>query len=160
MNLQENIYRIHQMMGLINEDTQNKGINRMIDKMGLSGTIEFMGGYDSILDNIVTKDDKINYIRETVKDISDELGSYGGVGFSVHEVGLDPIEFSKTDEEEQLIEYLAPYELEVDTYGGYKFGKHLSKIALRYEDLEDEMFDKVFRYLIEIKQHVNIIRLE
>lgn len=159
MNLQENIYRIHQMMGVINEDTQNKGINRMIDKMGLSGTIEFMGGYDSILDNIVTKDDKINYIRETVSDISDDFGG-GGVGFSVHEVGLDPIEFSKTDEEEQLIEYLAPYEVEVDTYGGYKFGTHLFKIALRYEDLEDEMFDKVFRYLIEIKQHVNIIRLE
>jgi len=157
MNLQENIYRIHQMMGVINEDTQHKGINRMIDKMGLSGTIEFMGGYDSILDNIVTKDDKISYIRETVSDIADDFG--GGVGFSVHEIGLDPVEFSRTDEEEQLIEYFTPYKVEVDSYGGYKYDSHLFNFALRYEDLEDEMFDEVFRFIIECKQHVDIIRL-
>ena len=31
---------------------------------------------------------------------------------------------------------------------------------LKYEDLEDEMFDEVFRFIIECKQHVDIIRLE
>jgi hypothetical protein len=126
--------------------------------MGLSGTIDFLGGYDPILDDIVTKDDKIKYIREIVSDIADDFG--GGVGFSIHEVGLDPIEFYKTDKEEQLIEFFTPYKVVVDSYGGYKYDSHLFNFTLRYEDLEDEMFDKVFRYLIEIKQHVNIIRLE
>ena len=158
MNLHENIHRIHQMMGVINEDTRKNAVNRMIDTMGLSGTIDFLGGYDPILDDIVTKDDKIKYIREIVSDIADDFG--GGVGFSIHEVGLDPIEFYKTDKEEQLIEFFTPYKVVVDSYGGYKYDSHLFNFTLRYEDLEDEMFDKVFRYLIEIKQHVNIIRLE
>ena len=158
MNLHENIHRIHQMMGVINEDTRKNAVKRMIDTMGLSGTIDFLGGYDPILDDIVTKDDKIKYIREIVSDIADDFG--GGVGFSIHEVGLDPIEFYKTDKEEQLIEFFTPYKVVVDSYGGYKYDSHLFNFTLRYEDLEDEMFDKVFRYLIEIKQHVNIIRLE
>ena len=158
MNLQENIHRIKQMMGVINEDTRKNAVKRMIDTMGLSGTIDFLGGYDPILDDIVTKDDKIKYIREIVSDIADDFG--GGVGFSIHEVGLDPIEFYKTDKEEQLIEFFTPYKVVVDSYGGYKYDSHLFNFTLRYEDLEDEMFDKVFRYLIEIKQHVNIIRLE
>ena len=111
MNLHENIHRIHQMMGVINEDTRKNAVNRMIDTMGLSGTIDFLGGYDPILDDIVTKDDKISYIRETVEDIADDFGG-GGVGFSVHEIGLDPIEFSRTDKEEQLIEYYTPYVVE------------------------------------------------
>jgi hypothetical protein len=107
MNIIENIHRIHQMMGVINEDTRKNAVNRMIDTMGLSGTIDFLGDYNPILDDIVTKDDKISYIRETVEDIADDFG--GGVGFSVHEIGLDPVEFSRTDEEEQLIEYLSHF---------------------------------------------------
>jgi hypothetical protein len=49
--------------------------------------------------------------------------------------------------------------VEVDSYGGYKYDSHLFNFALRYEDLEDEMFDKVFRFIIECKQHVDIIGL-
>ena len=158
MNIIENIHRSHQMMGVINEDTRKNAVNRMIDTMGLSGTIDFLGGYDPILDDIVTKDDKISYIRGTVEDIADDFG--GGIGFSVHEIGLDPVEFSRTDEEEQLIEYLTPYVVEIDTYGGYKYDSHLFNFPLKYEDLEDEMFDEVFRFIIECKQHVDIIRLE
>lgn len=155
MNLHENIHRIQSMMGVINEDTQKKTLARMLDKMGLSGTIDFMGEYDPILDDIVTKDEKIDYIRETVSYIADEFG--GAIGFSIHEVSqnqyyFEPITFYSSDEEEQLIEYYTPYKVEIDSYGGYKYETHTFTFSVKYEDLEEDIFDKVFNQITEIRQ--------
>lgn len=155
MNLHENIHRIHQMMGVINEDTRKNAVKRMIDTMGLTGTIDFMGDYDPILDDIVTKDDKISYIRESVDYISGELG--GGLGFSIHEVSqnhyyFNPITFYSSDEEEQLIEYYTPYKVDIDSYGGYKYETHTFTFSVKYEDLEEDIFDKVFSQITEIRQ--------
>lgn len=141
-------------MGVINEDTRKNAVKRMIDTMGLSGTIDFMGGYDPILYDIVSKDDKISYIRETVGYIADEFA--GANGFSIHEVGAEPIVFYWSEEEEQLIEYYTPYKAEIDSYGGYKYETHTFSFSVKYEDLEDDMFDEVFRQIIEIKQSLNI----
>jgi hypothetical protein len=44
MNLQENIDRIHQMMGIINE---NK-VADIIQEMGLYNAIRYFGGYDNL----------------------------------------------------------------------------------------------------------------
>lgn len=138
------------MMGVINEDTRKNAVKRMIDTMGLSGTIDFMGEYDPILDDIVSKDEKIDYIRQTVGDIADEFG--GANGFSIHEVGAEPITFYSSDEEEQLIEYYTPYKVDIDSYGGYKYETHTFTFSVKYEDLEDDMFDEVFRQITEIRQ--------
>ena len=153
MNIIENIHRIQSMMGVINEDTRKNAVKRMLDKMGLSGTIDFMGEYDPILDDIVTKDEKIDYIRQTVGYIADEFG--GANGFSVHEVGAEPITFYSSDEEEQLIEYYTPYKVEVDSYGGYKYETHTFTFSVKYEDLEEDIFDKVFNQITEIRQSLN-----
>lgn len=142
------------MMGVINEDTRKNAVKRMLDTMGLSGTIDFMGEYDPILDDIVSKDEKIDYIRQTVGDIVDEFGNVNG--FTIHEVGAEPITFYSSDEEEQLIEYYTPYKVEIDSYGGYKYETHTFSFSVKYEDLEDDMFDEVFRQIIEIKQSLNI----
>jgi hypothetical protein len=150
MNIIENIHRIQSMMGVINEDTRKNAVNRMIDTMGLSGTIDFLGDYDPILDDIVTKDDKISYIRETVGDIADEFA--GANGFSIHEVGAEPIVFYWSEEEEQIIEYYTPYKVDIDSYGGHEYQTHTFTFSVRYEDLKDDIFDEVFRQIIEIRQ--------
>ena len=60
MNLQENIQRIKQMM--IKED-EVPLIKRMIDDIGLYKTIKVMGGFDYSMEEYVSKEDKITFIK-------------------------------------------------------------------------------------------------
>ena len=47
MNLNENIHRIHQMMGIISEDKKVDFAKKMIDTLGIGGAIQYYGSYDN-----------------------------------------------------------------------------------------------------------------
>lgn len=71
MNLQENIHRIQSMMGVITEDDNTAKIDKMMNDIGLSNTIKFLGGYDSfkkLYGGDISNEDKINFINQSVKD--------------------------------------------------------------------------------------------
>lgn len=146
MNLQENIDRIHQMMGVITEDRKSV-IIKFIKDMGLYDAIEYFGSYD-ILKDYVTKEDKISYIQHKVGEIADE---FGGSGFSIHEVGGLPIFYNESDDTISQIEYFNPTFVTIDTYGGYKNETYQGGFTVNYERLPDDVFYEVFDFMINLK---------
>ena len=146
MNLQENINRIHQMMGVISEDKKSTIINSIKD-MGLSDAIMYFGGYDRIKD-YVTEEDKISYIQYKVGEIADERGD---LGVSVHETGELPIFYNESDDTISQIEYFYPTFVTIETYGGYKNETYQGKFTVKYENLPDDVFDEVFDFILNLE---------
>ena len=141
MNLQENINRIQSLL----TENREEMIKNMISKHGLYYAIKLTGGYDRIKD-YVTKEDKISYIQYKVGEIADELGSSG---FSVHEIGREPILYHDSDETISQIEYFKPGFVSVDVYGGYKKETEMGGFTMNYERLPDDVFDEVFDFMVD-----------
>jgi hypothetical protein len=79
MNLNENINRIKQVMGII---TENKPVDKLIDKMGVKGAIQFAGGIKSF-NSIGGIDYLFDKVDELLKDytnliIVDDMEDKGG----------------------------------------------------------------------------------
>lgn len=79
MNLNENINRIKQVMGII---TENKPVDKLIDKMGIKGAIQFAGGMKSF-NSIGGMDYLFDKVDELLKDytnliIVDDMEDEGG----------------------------------------------------------------------------------
>jgi hypothetical protein len=128
MNLNENIYRIHQMMGIITENKKVEVLRNMIDKIGLYQAGKMVGGYDE-LKNLVNREDKINFINDFVKKVN---GLYAVEGqLSVHDFDLNSIPFESDDE----------------SYTGYieYFGDGWA-VVLWYDDSEDVVGDTTVDY--------------
>lgn len=141
MNLQENINRIQ---SLITED-KNTVIKNMIDKHGLFHTIRLMGKHVPIL-NTIGFEDKIQFIRETIKYITKK---YNTSGISVYELGLSPVRFGTPDPyglEFQYIEYFNVDFVRVDVYDS---DSHKGNFREKYENLDDETLDNVFIFMID-----------
>ena len=85
MNLNENILRIQEMMGIITEDS-NKVIISMIDEMGINTTIDFLGSLDKFeslggIDYLFNEPDELlkDYTNLIIlEDYEDEGGGDGG----------------------------------------------------------------------------------
>jgi hypothetical protein len=79
MNLNENINRIKQVMGII---TENKPVDKLIEKMGVKGAIQFAGGMKSF-NSIGGMDYLFDKVDELLKDytnliIVDDMEDEGG----------------------------------------------------------------------------------
>ena len=55
-------------MGVINEDNRGKSFRNMIDKHGLYYAIKLMGGFDYSMEDYISKEDKITFIKEKVNE--------------------------------------------------------------------------------------------
>ena len=139
MNLQENIHRIHEIMGgVITEDRMNKVIKNMIDDMGVENTFKMVGDYD-LVEKYFTDEDKINYIKDQFHKIND------GNFFTLNQISQSPIRITKEDEEElHQIEGLHKDNVTVVKYVPTGVMKYYPK----YEELSSETIDKLFRMLL------------
>jgi len=154
MNLQENINRIHQMMGVINEDDNTTKIQKMIDKMGLYYTIKLFGGYD-IIKNMygdsfnLTKEGKIDFIKDSVQHLAKP---YNTIGISIYELGLSPVPYDSPDEDflQLQIEYFAPDYVTIDVY---ESGYHKSSFTEKYGNLNNHTLDDVFLFMVDTLNH-------
>ena len=153
MNLQENIERIHEIMGgVIYENKKDMIINKTINELGLFNTFKFFGGYDDFLklnpDYIISKEDKIRFIKDTV--------SYLMEAMDVEYVNLEaydeePILVSESDGFIRQIEVLemggagtSLYEKSTDAW--------IQDDTIPYEKIGDEPLNDVFLFLLEIME--------
>lgn len=158
MELQENINRIHQMMG-INEDKKSDFTKKMIDNLGLIDAIRYYGGLDEFKKhfdfNSITIEDKIEFFKKCVDEqpnkviyfdnsLDDHLNSffYG-----------KPITVSKSNEHRMDVQSLFPDKV---FFHLYKFkkpkGNGISGVeynTLKYENVPDEFIDTIFIKMLE-----------
>ena len=151
MNLQENIHRVQQMMGIVNEGNSPK-ITNMINELGLFNTFKFFGGYDDFLklypDYIINKEDKINFIKDTVSYLMDIMDDEQ---VSLYERDEQPILVSENGNFIRQIEVLEKegagtslYEKPTDAW--------VQDDTIPYEKLGDEPLNDVFLFLLEIME--------
>jgi hypothetical protein len=140
MNLIENIERINT---LISEDKKGETIRNLIDKMGISDAIKLVGNY-YLIEPYLKEIDKVNYIKEKVSQISDELG---GNGFGLVEVDSAPIFYSEDEDELRQIEYLGRKQLYVDVYSS-DTNSNLGDFKVSYESLPGQILDELVEVFI------------
>jgi len=144
MNLQENIHRIHQMMGVITEDRMDKFIKNMIDSVGLETTFKMVGDYD-LIDSYLTDEDKINYIKEEFVKVND--GNY----ISMEQIWQQPIRF-KIDDENRIHQIEGLHKDVVSVVKHKEHGAATTSYYPKYEELSSETIDKLFRMMLS--QHI------
>ena len=140
MNLIENLERINT---LINESKKGETIRHLIDKMGVADAIKMAGNY-YMIEPYLKEIDKVNYIKEKVSQISDELG---GNGFGLVEVDSAPILYSEDEDELRQIEYLGRKQLYVDVYSS-DTNSNLGDFKVNYESLPGQILDELVEILV------------
>ena len=141
MNLIENIQRINT---LISENDRGETIRHLIDKMGVADAIKMAGNY-YLIEPYLKEIDKVNYIKEKVSQISDELG---GNGFGLVEVDSAPILYSEDEDELRQIEYLGRKQLYVDVYSSDSNYSNLGDFKVNYESLPGQILDELVEILV------------
>jgi hypothetical protein len=147
MNLQENINRIHQMMGIINE---NK-IADIIQEMGLYDAIRYFGGYDNLEKRmegyVLSNDEMIRFIKDVVKHLCDV---FNAISISAtFDLEMGPIQYGQPDDELQNIDIFSQDFVTVDVYGGRNYDDHMESFTEEYENLDDNTLDDVFLFMID-----------
>ena len=147
MNLQENINRIHQMMGIINE---NK-IADVIQEMGLYDAIRYFGGYDNLEKRmggyVLSNDEMIRFIKDVVRHLCDVFNA-SSIS-ATFDLEMGPIQYGQPDDELQNIDIFSQDFVTVDIYGGRNYDDHMDSFTEEYENLDDNTLDDVFLFMID-----------
>lgn len=178
MNLNENIQRIHQMMGLISEDKKSDFAKKMIDTLGgFREAMKYYGGFQNLkkylnlvydrkgdkwvpagaleikpvdLSGILTREDKINFIKDMMENQFNKLYTYGDADWAEDEYSV--LESTETYEKVAFTYYYD--ELDVTTFYRDENGEFSPQTemddyseTIKYEDLPDGMLDKAFEFI-------------
>lgn len=151
MNLQENIHRIHQMMGVINEDNRGELFKNVVNKHGVYYAIKLMGGFDYSVDEYLSNEDKIKFIKDVVTKLCEK---YDDVEVSSLELDSFPIIYDETDDESQVIEYYRPEDIIIERYkissdDDYDDDNYLGRFRETYEELTHSLINEIFYLMLE-----------
>jgi hypothetical protein len=145
MNLQENIYRVQ---SLIYEDNLHDKIRNLIEKVGLLSVVKTFG--PGVVSNILTKEEKVKFIKDKVIEITDELGT---TGFDVQDFYKPPVFYSENEFYEKEIYFFSKEYLYVDVFEKNKErGTFTEDIQIQYKFLPDDVLNRVFEFLVDINE--------
>lgn len=149
MNLQENIHRIHQMMGLMTENKKVEVLRNMIDKMGLYQSSKMVGGYGELKD-LITKEEKIDFINQIVQRFE---SMFGQGGFSPNDVDMFPIPYESDDRNYTgYIEHFLNGSAVVFWYDDVE--DLVGDTTIGYDELSDKIIDEIVSNLINVKDRL------
>ncbi len=160
MDLNEDINRIKTLM------VEDKSISNMVKTLGLYDAIRYFGGYENlksmigdnniknvILNSVISKKDKIELIRQLVKEINESLGNQPDDGFRYSDLGKDPLDISSHfvyDDEITLIQ-LELFSLDkvfMYYYGGENNSRKMGYTQENYDNLPESVLDSIIEYLL------------
>lgn len=149
MNLQENIHRIKEMMGVINEDNRPNKIVKMIDELGLYNTVKMVGSSEYVLNQInpedITEWDKCKFIKDVVNAKGPQIS--GGDSISVHDLGIQPIWYDEYKNTIRVITTMYGNGVKVNIYVNEIYDD--DTIAL-YSHMPEDVLDRVFKVMMDV----------
>jgi hypothetical protein len=159
MNLQEQISRIHSILGLteskltLSDNSRlNNLLNKTIESVGLATAIKLFGGGEEIKEYInnteLSRKNKIEFIKYVYSEI-------GGTSFS--EIYENPIHYPSGNETHEEIAYMTDDVVIVDVYAGHEYNEHVGEFDVPYEDLSDDIIDEIFNITLKIAEEDEII---
>ena len=141
MKLYEDIHKMQSIMGVITEDNKNNVIRKIVDDIGLKTAIQMVGDYYTI-EPYLKEIDKVNYIKERVRELGD------GNGFGMTEIDEEPLHYGETEDGElHQIEWLGTKSADVSVYND-EMGAHLNDYYVNYESLPSQIIDELTEILI------------
>jgi hypothetical protein len=159
MNLQEQISRIHSILGLteskltLSDNSRlNNLLNKTIESVGLTTAIKLFGGGEEIKEYInnteLSRKNKIEFIKYVYSEI-------GGTSFS--EIYENPIHYPSGNETHEEIAYMTDDVVIVDVYAGHEYNEHVGEFDVPYEDLSDDMIDEIFDITLNVATNNDVI---
>jgi hypothetical protein len=160
MDLNEDINRIKILM------IEDKSIPNMVKTLGLYDAIRYFGGYENlksmigdndiknvISNSVISRKDKVELIKQLVKEINESLGNQPDDGFWCSDLGKDPLEISSHfvyDDEITLIElgFFSLDEVFMYYYGGENNSREMGYTQENYDYLPDSVLDSIIEYLL------------
>ena len=141
------------MMGVITETSNNKFV-KMVDEFGFNRTIELIGGGKVFLnlfkDYDVSEKDKIDYIRNKVKEISEKYYDNDG-SFWLKDLDMDPIVVHQNKENKSVIELLDVNYVLIYLYFGKDYGEYSLDVKEDYRFLHENVLDEIFYQLLNFR---------
>ena len=138
MNLIENIQRINT---LISENDRGETIKNLVNRLGVSDAIKMVGNY-YMIEPYLKEIDKVNYIKDRVKELGD------GSGFGMTEIDEEPLHYGETEDGElHQIEWLGTKSVDVSIYND-EMGAHLNDYYVNYESLPGQILDELVKILL------------
>jgi hypothetical protein len=128
-------------------------IKSMIEKHGLYYAIKLMGGFDYSMEDYISKEDKITFIKEIVTKLCEEYDDVevGGPYFS-RNMGII---YDETYEEKQIIEFYNPVFITVERFtkevdgAEYDYDDfYLGSFQVPYEELTHSLINEIFHLMI------------
>ena len=142
MNLQENIYRIKQVMNI--NESSNKGVIDLINEKGLITATRFFGGYDTLVKLL----DDYEIPKELlIKEIKDFMSDYTLISFS--EFSYEPIPYKEVNGDYHEIVELGLNGVLIDVWGGYKFQTQKGEYRVPYEKLTYKTITDIFQIIVD-----------
>lgn len=146
MRLRETIKKI-----LKEETNSNSKVQTMIDEVGLATTIKFFGGfnnfYDRVGDNIITRQNKIDFIKEYFITNRQYFVQEGGNLFM--DYGVQPILFYEDRRVIKQIEAFDENGVFVDVYLKDEDGDSwMEGENLPYEDVPEDVLNDLFYFVM------------
>lgn len=142
MNLQENINRIHQMMGVISE---NRVIKRMVDELGFVKAVKYYGGLDNFNKDYEypPKEEIIDIIKKVFKDSRTN---------DLYDTNINIMD--ERDGEVDVVSVFHPDSMFFETYltSDGRLTKLKTEETIRYEDLPDNILHKVLYDVIRLSE--------
>ena len=155
MNLQESIRKV-----LKEETSIQKKLLKSIGKIGVLKSSKMVGGINILLDIIgkdkVTKEQKVQLIRDIVKEYSDD-GYYGYIDVSEYDIFIDlDINFTRSKEyTTEVVDLFSngavdikqyPYDYEIDDYDWDDFKRKTISLFVLSESEINDIISKLIKY--------------
>jgi hypothetical protein len=148
-------------MDVISENKRGESIKNMINRHGLYYSIKLMGGFDNSMDEYLSNEDKINGIKDVVRNLCEK---YDDIEVSSFNLNGNQIEYDETDDESQVIEFYSPEEITVERFKllsdedyddddeGYDDDEndhYIGSFRKTYEELHPSLINVIFYYMLE-----------
>ena len=146
MNLQENISRIKEMIGVLSENKVEKILKSAYDKLDLISAIKIAGPRNvtpQIIHNLeLSNKEKIDFIKSF-------LERHEGL-FSFRDNHLQPLEYNDSDWQFDRIDMLSTGGAVVDVYRDMDPPQMVDSYFMPYPEMFDSMLDDIFFKIIDI----------
>jgi hypothetical protein len=133
----------------IKEDNRPNKIMKMIDELGLYGTVKMVGGYESLLSHInpedISESDKIKFIRDVVTSKGPEIS--GRESISIHDLGIKPIWYDEYKNRIRVITTMHRNGAKLNVYINETYDD--SRIML-YTHMSEDAIDRVFKVMTDV----------
>lgn len=134
---------------LINENTAESKINKMIDELGLYNTIKMVGSYEDLLNHINSEDisdrDKIKFIQEVIDIKAPDITGRNNI--SIFDLKIPPIRHDSYGNTERMIITFYKGGVKLNVYKG---GKFRTDQMTTYENISEEALNKIFKLMIDL----------